>query len=92
MQGSSAVVDETSPDCDHFSVRRRIGISFSEISSASDNLSVANDHCAERIVTLAGFIQRQSHKEFIIGRGVGSEWLYCQGGSGSSAIIMLLRL
>ena len=79
------MVDETSPDCHHFSVRRRIAISFCEISSASDNLSVANDHCAERIITLAGFIKRQSHEAFVIGRsaGGGRKWFRRQDDSRS---------
>jgi hypothetical protein len=64
-------------------VRRRIAIGFSEISSASYDLSIANDHCAERIIALAGFIQRQSHEAFIIGRdiGGGSERRQDRGGS-----------
>jgi hypothetical protein len=84
-RGPSAVVDETSPDCDDFSVRHRIAVGFREISSASDNLSIANDDCAECIVALASFIQRQSHEAFIIkrGGGYGSERLRRQNRSGS---------
>jgi len=74
-------------------MRSRVVVGFSEIAPARDYFSVAHNDCAERIVALPGFLQRQAHEPFVVCRGIGSG-----GGSvhetvvEASAITMPLRL
>ena len=65
------MVGKAAAESPPFAVRGRIVVGPSEIAPARENLSVADDHRAERVVALPRLIERHAHESLILWGGIG---------------------
>jgi len=60
LERGCSMIGEAAANRDHLPMRGRIAVGSSEIATACKNLAVPHDHCAERKITLASFVQGPS--------------------------------
>jgi hypothetical protein len=57
----------------------RIAVRLAEIAAARDDLAVAHDHRAERIIALPRLVERKPHEALVAGRGDGGRRCAARG-------------